>query len=283
MHEALQDLADKDFDSIDEINEYLRNKMFEPKKSNKGMVSDREKAQNLIYDAFEIQGPRRYQLAREALKLNPSHPDGYNILAEEAGSLDEAIALYKQGMELGKQDLGESFFKENKGHFWGLLETRSYMRAKLNYAQASYELGQLQEAIRHFEELLELNPNDHQGVRYSLFIAYVDNNELAKAKKLLVQYDEGTAHGSYNNLLLELLENGFTPLAGKLLKDAQKSNKFVNDYITGKKKLPGYSPDSYSFGSKEEAIIYVQEHLHIWRKIPGISEWLTQTREKVKG
>ncbi|MDE3840131.1 hypothetical protein C0966_12315 [Bacillus methanolicus] len=283
MHEAFQDLADKDFDSIDEINEYLRNKRFEPKKSKKGNVSDREKAQNLLFDAFEIEGPRRYQLAREALKLNPSHPDGYNILAEEAGSFVEAIALYKQGMELGKQELGESFFKENKGHFWGLLETRPYMRAKMNYAQASYELGQLQEAIHHFEELLELNPNDNQGVRYSLFIAYADNNELGKAKKLLDQYEEGTAHGLYNNLLLELLENGFTPLAGKLLKRAQKSNKFVIDYITGKKKLPDYSLPSYGLGSVEEAIIYVQEHLHIWRKIPGISEWLTQSRERVKG
>lgn len=86
-------------------------------------MSDREKAQELIYDAFELEGPKRYKLAREALKLNPAHPDGYNILAEEAGSLVEAIALYKQGMELGQQELGEAFLKKIKvifGGFWKL-------------------------------------------------------------------------------------------------------------------------------------------------------------------
>ncbi|MFL6517627.1 MAG: SEC-C metal-binding domain-containing protein, partial [Bacillus sp. (in: firmicutes)] len=228
---------------------------------------DEERARNLIYDAYQSDGQQRYKLAEEAVKLNPNCTDAYVILAEKTKSLEEAILFYEKGIQAGERELGKAFFTENKGYFWGLVETRPFMRAKLHYAESLSLLGKNREAIRQYEELLELNPMDNQGVRYSLFVAYVDAGEYQKAGDLLQQFDEDSTESSYNKLLLELHERGFTAKAAKLLKKAKKENKYVISYLTGKKHLPAYPPDYFSFGDENEAIVYADMHLHLWKKI----------------
>jgi hypothetical protein len=235
---------------------------------------DEERARDLVYDAYQSDGKQRYKLAEEAVRLNPNCVDAYVILAEKTKSLEEAILLYEKGIQAGERELGKAFFKENKGYFWGLIETRPFMRAKLHYAEALSLLGKTTEATQQYEELLELNPMDNQGVRYSLFVVYVDAGDYKKASALLQQYEEDTAQDSYNKLLLELHEHGFTAKAVKLLKEAKKENKFVINYLTGKKRLPAYPPDYYGFGDENEAIVYADMHLHLWKKIDGVQEWL---------
>ncbi|MEH7298816.1 SEC-C metal-binding domain-containing protein [Neobacillus drentensis] len=235
---------------------------------------DEERARNLIYDALQSEGKNRYKLAENALALNPNCVDAYVILAEKTKSLEDAILMYEKGIQAGERELGKEFFKENKGFFWGLTETRPFMRAKQHYAEALSLLGKVDEAIGQYEELLELNPMDNQGVRYSLFVAYVDAGEYKKASILLQQYDEATAHGAYNKLLLELSEKGFTKKAQLLVKAAKKENKYVIPYLVGKKRLPAYPADYYGFGDENEAIVYADMHLHLWKKIDGLAEWL---------
>ncbi|MEH7504200.1 SEC-C metal-binding domain-containing protein [Neobacillus drentensis] len=235
---------------------------------------DEERARNLIYDAYQSDGKQRYKLAEEAVQLNPNCIDAYVILAEKTKSLEEAILLYEKGIQAGERELGKAFFKENKGHFWGLIETRPFMRAKLHYAESLSLLGKINEAVQQYEELLALNPMDNQGVRYSLFVAYIDAGDYKKAGNLLKQYEEASAQTSYNKLLLEILERGFTAKAAKLLKEAKKDNKYVISYLTGKKRLPAYPPDYYGFGDENEAIVYADMHLHLWKKIVGLQEWL---------
>ncbi len=48
-----------------------------------------------------------------------------------------------------------------------------------------HDRGETEKAIQHYKELLELNPGDNQGVRYDLFIAYIDKNRLEDAEALL--------------------------------------------------------------------------------------------------
>jgi len=235
---------------------------------------EEERARNLIYDALQTDGKKRYKLAEEALNLNPNCVDAYVILAEKTKSLEEAILLYEKGIQAGERELGNSFFKENKGYFWGIHETRPFMRAKLHYAEALSLLGKVAEAVRQYEELLELNPMDNQGVRYSLFVAYLDLGYFEKAHVLLDEFDEPTAQHVYNKLLLEIVENGFTARAEMLLKGAKKVNKYVVGYLTGKKRLPAYPPEFHGFGDENEAIVYADMHLQLWKRIDGLKEWL---------
>ena len=51
------------------------------------------------------------------------------------------------------------------------------MRALMGLAQTLVELGRVNEALAQFRELLRLNPNDNQGVRYPLL------SELVRAQR----------------------------------------------------------------------------------------------------
>lgn len=187
----------------------------------------------------------------------------------------EELELLQLKVEVEKQKLGEEFFKQNKGHFWGIFETRPYMEAKCNYAELLHESGYLDVAIEQYEEILELNEMDNLGVRYELFIAYVENNSLAKAAQLLRRFDEiFTTTGSYNQLLIEFLQDGSTQKAFKLLKKSKENNRIVIDYLLEIKELPSFAPDTYEFGSESEAIIYAGQHIHLWQANRELMEWL---------
>ncbi|OGS18000.1 MAG: hypothetical protein A3J70_06905, partial [Elusimicrobia bacterium RIFCSPHIGHO2_02_FULL_61_10] len=129
-----------------------------------------EVAQNLMYEAFEEENPkRRVDLARDALKISPDSADAYCLLAEEtARSLEEARDLYQKAVEAGERSLGKEFFEANAGQFWGMVESRPYMRARAQLAACLWRLGNREEAVQHYQEMLKLNPNDNQGIRYIL-------------------------------------------------------------------------------------------------------------------
>jgi hypothetical protein len=63
-------------------------------------------------------------LARAALDISPLCADAYVLLAEEeAGSQQDALAWFRQGVEAGDRALGDEF-EGLSGHFWGFLQTR---------------------------------------------------------------------------------------------------------------------------------------------------------------
>jgi lipopolysaccharide biosynthesis regulator YciM len=66
------------------------------------------------------------------------------------------------------------------------------MRARMDLAQLLLSTGRTQDAIRHFEALLELNPNDNQGVRDILLGCYLSCDDLTGAQRLFRDYGEDT-------------------------------------------------------------------------------------------
>lgn len=265
--------SNRDFETMDDIQTFLNQQVNQ--QGAKRILSNKEKAQDLIYDAYESTGKKRIELAKKALKLYPNIPDAYNILAElELNPLKEEQLLLK-AIEVGEKELGKDFIKENKGYFWGIVSTRPYMRAKFNYADFLHENERFEEAIRQYEDLLELNPNDNQGARYELFIVYVESGLFKKAEALLKKYNETTtANGAYNLVLIELLQNGVTNKAKQLLKKAKQQNPYVPDYLLGKKDIPMYLPNHYQLGSESEAIIYADNHWTLWAGNPKLLDFL---------
>lgn len=126
-------------------------------------------AQELIYNAWETADrKRRVALAQKAIGISPDCADAYVLLAEETATLDEALEFYRKGVEAGERALGRQAFESDAGHFWGILETRPYMRARAGLARCLWESGKRDEALAHYREMLRLNPNDNQGLRYVL-------------------------------------------------------------------------------------------------------------------
>jgi len=244
-----------------------------------------EQAQDLMYQAFEEGDERRrVELARQALALSPDCADAYVLLAEHAPNRKEALALYEQGVAAGERALGPEVFERDAGHFWGLLETRPYMRARLGLALQLWTAGRRDEAVTHLQDMLRLNPNDNQGVRYTLASLLLAQDRDDDLGRLLEQYpDEGSAAWAYTRALLEFRRHGDTPESRRLLKDVKKTNKYVPDYLTGREFPPAEQPPYYSPGDRSEALEYVGSFMAGWKATPGAVAWLRANEPAKKG
>jgi tetratricopeptide (TPR) repeat protein len=234
------------------------------------------KAQQVMYQAFRTPDPdERANLARKALEISPDCADAYAVLAGLVRTRKEALALYEQGVAAGERALGPQTFREGAGHFWGILDTRPYMRAREGLAHALWGLTRRDEAVGHLQDMLRLNPGDNQGLRYTLaaWLLTLDRDE--DLARLLEQYpDEGSATWAYTRALLAFRRQGDTPEARRLLKDAKKRNKHVPAYLLGHKPMPPDRPGYYSPGEVTEAVMYAGDFMGAWKATPGAMAWL---------
>jgi hypothetical protein len=238
-------------------------------------------AQALTYRAFgEPDEQRRVRFANEALAISPDCADAYVLLAEHARHRKEALRLYEQGVAAGVRALGPEAFQREVGYFWGILETRPYMRARLGLAHSLWTAGRREEAVAHLQDMLRLNPGDNQGVRYTLagFLLFLDRDDDLAA--LLGQHDEGFATWAYTKALLAFRQHGDTPEARQLLKQARKTNRHVPAYLLGEKFPPVERPGGYSPGDESEALNYIGGFLAGWKSTPGAVAWLRANVQK---
>lgn len=238
------------------------------------------KAQDVMYEAWEQTTSRsRIALARKALGISPLCADAYVLLAEEAArSVEEARDHYAKGVEAGELALGPHGFEEYAGHFWGFLETRPYMRARAGLASALLKLGDIDGAIDHFRDMLRLNPNDNQGIRYTLLGCLLERGDDGALKELLAAYeDDAGVFWLYTRALLVFREGWENDeRAAALAKDAFAANEHVPAILAGEKR-PVPSDSGYiTMGGPDEATYYVTECGSAWHRTPNAVAWLTQ-------
>lgn len=274
-------LRSRSFDSMEELNEFLRHAsaadLFLPEPS-----TPLEHAQQLVYDAWDARGPRRTELAREALAISPDCCDAYMVLADEASSPVEVKELLEQAVAAGERALGPEFFEEYVGHFWGMVESRPYMRARKNLALALWNLEERDRAVEHFEDMLRLNPFDNQGIRYDLARCLLEAGDDAKLGALLARFDDDeSTNWLFTRALWTFRVHGDTAAATLAIADALESNAAVPPFLFGLWQLPPEPPKSYSPGDENEAALYVGYCGEYWHETPGAMEWFAAYLELV--
>ncbi len=235
-------------------------------------------AQQVIYRAWETVGrERRLTLARKALAISPDCADAYVLLAEETEAVDEALELYRQGVEAGERALGKETFEDEAGDFWLILETRPYMRARAGLARCLWESGRCDEAIAHYRGLLKLNPHDNQGIRYILASCLLELGRDEEVAGLLKQYEEDVAAAfAWTGALLAFRGQGDGTEAREKLAAAIESNPHVPMFMLGRKRLPRRLPDLIGFGDESEAVCYAAENIDAWKGTAGALSWLAE-------
>ncbi len=281
LRDVQRAIAGKDFASIEELNAYLAalaGPGLQQSLGDTAPLSPREEAQELAYAAMEAKTKERARtLARRALAKDPDCVDALVIMTGiEAKSPKQAIAGLQKALTAGERSLGAEFFKENKGHFWGLVETRSYMRARVELAELLHMEGLNLDAIQHYEALLELNPGDNQGVRYPLLGLYLTVGNLEGARKLLREFEDDAMATFAWGRALERVLSGDLAGASVALGIARRENRFLEHYLTGQKEMPSQLPDSYSLGSEEEAIVCLDNIGPAWVEHPDAVLWMVR-------
>ncbi len=243
-------------------------------------------AQEFFYDAMEADSEEaEMALLQRALKLDPGNVDVLlAILRHMALPLEDEIELLDKIVALAEQRLGPKAFKEYAGHFWGFIETRPYMRARQAYADLLAMAGRLDEAIAEFEAMLELNPNDNQGLRYSLMTFYLQANQMEGAARLFSQYDECEFNTVFAwGRVLERFVNRDTEGAKQALTVARKQNGYMEAYVKGHKRPPRHLPEAYAPGSKDEAACFADTLQMAWNAHPKALKWLKEQSVSRRG
>ena len=280
LAKIMEEIKKQDFQNTDEINNFLSNMMGQSLDDLPERTDKKGRSQDLVIDAYEQPISKGKKLVKQALELDPDNADAYNYLASIEKDLEKAIRMYERAINAGEKSLGKKFFKEEKGHFWGILETRPYMRAKAGLADCWCAKKEVDRAIEIYEEILELNPGDNQGIRYLLSTLLLDKDDLTKFELFIEKNeDEDSAVWNYNNALLNFIKSGQSAVSKKKLLKAYNSNEFVIDYMLGNKKLPNELPQYIGRGDENEAISYVYETWSIWKKTEGALDWLYEFKE----
>jgi tetratricopeptide (TPR) repeat protein len=238
-------------------------------------------AQQLVYDSWEAaDSDDAFALLAKAFELDPCNVDAWmGLLQFERLESEEEIAFLRRLVALGEKSLGEKTFREAKGIFWGLFETRPYMRARNRLAFCLRDAGRLEESVSEHEGMLELNPNDNQGMRYGLLSLYLESDNLAGADRLFKRYDELKFSTVFAwGHVLSLYLAGDVKGAEKALRQARKQNAHAEGYFSGLKRLPPRIPDRYSTGSVEEAVIAWEIMAPAWERHPAAQAWLRGRR-----
>jgi tetratricopeptide (TPR) repeat protein len=270
-------LAGKSFDSEDDLNAFLA------ELSNGGALpapqenDAADEVWDLLEQAQESRSPkRRVTLARRVLELDPDNADACLFLAEEANTRAEAMTWLIEAVQAGERALPDDIETlAAEGSVWLDVDSRPYMRARTALAMEFWTLGDRQPAIDLLWELLRLNPNDNQGLRYVLLSWLLSAGSVSSIDQLLALYpDDGAAAWQYDRALHAFRTTGDSAASRKLLASAVRQNPHVPATLLGVMPLPDVLPDYIGFGDETEAAAYVANAFLRWSESREAIEWL---------
>jgi tetratricopeptide (TPR) repeat protein len=247
-----------------------------------GPLTPKEQAEQLVHSASGMGQVYGRELLEDALDLDPDCIFAYEMLGEFEESSVIANVFFEKGITLGRQQFGGDFLKEHKGIFWMVHETRPFMRCLASSADCLVALNRKEEALAIYREMLELNPNDNQGVREPLGLYLVEAGDFHGFRELVSKYPEDmSVYMVYNEVLAAFKEHGPAENALALLAAAKERNPHVIRKLKAKRE-PKEQPSMYAIGSPEEAIQYVMLAWQPWQDAPGAVDFLSQTPRATK-
>ena len=203
------------------------------------------------------------EYVEKAIALEPENADALMMKADlTVKNKFELLEELDKIIEIAAAPLKkERLFDKCSGDFWGLLETRPYMRARSRRIELYIDLGMMKLAEKECEEMLELCDNDNLGMRYTLMHIYALFEEEDKALRLFEKYSEDGTQMLLPLSIIYFKKRDFEN-ARKYLELLKKRNKGLKDFIKATKNeelmddiLFNMSPYGYRPDSVEELII----------------------------
>ncbi len=165
MRDLQRALTQQQFGSVAEVEAFMKKMQsegipeFEP-------TTEEQEAEELVMQGYEAPVPHAVELARRALELDDACIGAFDLLGRCETLVAIRAAYFKRGMDLGEERFHEEFRQQHEGHYWGLIETRPYLRCMAGYADCCFFLGDVSQAMDVWEKMLELSRADNLGIRH---------------------------------------------------------------------------------------------------------------------
>ncbi len=237
-----------------------------------------EKAQNAKSKSEAV------KLAKKAYEKSSECFDAILFQCDLEENGIKRMKLLDKGLKFEKNRLmKEKYFdKENIGHFYGIFETRPYIRGLVDKASYLLEEGKLRQAGNICKEILRLNQNDNMGSRYLLMAIYATLEEEKEMLNLYKKYPEENLEMLFP-LFAIYYKSGNDKKALEYLKKVDKCNSNFVKYFNGtikksEKEIPGY----YSRGDASEIFMYLSCYDYLLITMPRLYEYVIENLMKSK-
>jgi tetratricopeptide (TPR) repeat protein len=283
MTDFMRLIQAQDFESENDVEKFM-NEFLGKKITNvpKGVLTKKEQAQDLIFECYDLPPEKVFRNIEKALKLDIDCLEAYELLGLSEESEVVAMVFYEKAVTVGRKVFNEEYIQEHKGMFWGLHETRPFMRCLYEYSNSLCSLGMYKEGVEIFEEMIELNPNDNQGVRDVLMLYLIHIEDYQKYFKYAERYkDCDWAISFFNDALYAFKTEGDSKNANAKLAKAVKANKHISKKLLATKP-PIDLPEFFTIGDENEASFYADFAYKIWKETDGARDWLKKMTVKKK-
>jgi tetratricopeptide (TPR) repeat protein len=153
---------------------------------------------------------------------------------------------------------------------WGWRQNRPFLRAYLGLAMALLEQGLIGEAVVILNNVLDLNPNDNQGVRDILVSCWFTLRRPGEVLRLYERYPDSGPDLMFGRALAHL-QLGQKAEAEAALRAAASAWPLVHQellksrHTQPKPMFPGY----ITVGGEDEAYVYWEEYGKHWKNTRG--------------
>ncbi len=279
-------LKNNNVKDIDEANEKLQEfiKMY-----NNGEIEYKNTPLDDAYEILEKAENARNEkealrLAKKAYEKSSECFDAILFQCDLEENGIKRMKLLNDGLEFEKNRLTKEkyFDKENIGHFYGIFETRPYIRGLVIKIEYLLEEGKLRQAANVCKEVLRLNKNDNLGARYLLMAIYATLEEEKDMLGLYKKYPEEDLEMLFP-LFAVYYKNGNDKKAKEYLNRIDKCNSNFVKYFKGtikpsEKVRPGY----YSMGDSSEIFMYLSRYNYLLITMPRLHEYVIENLTKNK-
>lgn len=283
LNEFLANAEDIDENELEEIlQEFVE-------KYNNGEISYENIAMAQAYELLEEaeytkSKKKAKKLAEEAYEICPDCFDAVIFQASLEDNLIKREELLNEGLEFEKDRLTEEgyFEKENIGSFYGIFETRPYIRGLSFKVATLISQGKIKLAMEVCKEILRLNESDNTGIRYSLAAMYAYFEDEKKLLSLYEKYPENNLSMLFPLLAL-YYKLGNYDKAKEYLLMINKNNKNFVKFFKGTFEENDDVPSSYfSVGDSSEITMYFNNYSFLVVTMPYLDEFVLKYSKNSK-
>lgn len=274
-------LENANLENEDELNEAL-GKFFE--QYNNGEIEYENTPLDEAYELLEeaenaktIKDAKR--LAKKAFETSNACFDAKLFLADLEENSLKSRKILNEGLEFEKKRLEEEgyFAKENIGSFYGIFETRPYIRGLYTKAHNLSNEGKYKKAIEVCKEILRLNESDNTGTRYLLMALYAVVEDEKAILDLYKKYNEEDNLEMLFPLFALYYKKEDDSKAKKYLDMINKTNKHFIKFFKETIKLEEDSmPGYYSMGNASEVLMYMREYFFLVCTLGNMKDYIIE-------
>ena len=231
----------------------------------------------------------RLEYLNKALALEPDNLDAMRMKATLTTKhfhefLEELSKLLKKGT---RQMEKEGFFADDcRGNFWGIVETRPYMRLRHAYMRTLMECRMLRRAAEECEEMLALCEDDNLGVRYDLMHLYAMLEEEKPARAVMEKFHSEKETQMLLPFSILHFKLGHMDEALSALKRLSRVNKDTKKFLKAmmsediENVFPEMSPYGYRASCIEELFVEISSYPFLFENAFPYFDWAYQALKK---